>query len=166
MKATQIMSAPIVTVRPDTTILQAARHLVLHKTEALPVVDSHRRLVGVVSESDLFRATAAGVRNALVRRAEYEATTPVYVKEIMRRDVLWVRSDDSLELCTQLMWRHNGQSLPVLRGGQLVGLITQRDLLGALSRIGGGPGGDQSIRATAGTGAIDIRTREALEAAP
>lgn len=164
MKATQIMSASVITVRPDTTILQAARHLVLHKIEALPVVDSQRHLVGIVSETDLLRARVAGIRSSLDRRAEYDADAPIYVKEIMHRDVLWVRHDDSLELCTQLICRHNGRSLPVLRSGLLVGMITHRDILGALSRIGGGPGGDQPLRATAGTGAIDIRTWETVEA--
>mgnify|MGYP001555643183 CR=1 FL=1 len=164
MNATQVMSTTVITVRPETTILQAARHLVLHKIAALPVVDSQRHLVGIVSEADLFRARAASVGASLGHSATYDESAPVYVKEIMWHDVIWVRPDDSLDLCTQLMIRHNGRSLPVLRGGVPIGIVTRRDVLGALCRIGGGPGGDQALRATAGTGAIDLRSKERVDA--
>jgi CBS-domain-containing membrane protein len=164
MKASQIMSAPLITVRPDTTILQAARHLVLHHLPALPVVDSQRHVVGIVREGDLLRARMASVRACFRQRTEYDESAPVFVKDIMHRDVVSVAHDDSLEVCIDVMARHHGGCLPVLRGGSLVGMITPRDILAALNRIGGGPGGDQSLRTTAGTGAIDLRTREAATA--
>ena len=164
MRATDIMSAPVVTVRPDTSILDAARALVRHKIAALPVVSPQRELVGMVSEADLFHARAARTWTGLADRGVEGVGAPQQVEDVMHRDVLWVRADDSLALCTHLMTRHNGRSLPVLRDGYLVGIVTRRDVLAALTRIGEVFPGDQALRATAGTGAIDLR--EARERIP
>ncbi|HWC36501.1 MAG TPA: CBS domain-containing protein [Mycobacteriales bacterium] len=160
MKASEIMSTPVVTVRPDTKIVDAAQLLVRHKIAALPVVDARHRMVGLVSEADLFHASAAAIwtERASPTETAPRPRPPQRVADIMHRDVLWVRHDDSLALCASLMTRHNGRSLPVLRRGLLVGIVTRRDVLGALTR-------DDTRRqpqpeATAGTGGIDLLALE------
>ena len=53
MRARDIMSSPVVTVRPDSTVKHAAKLLASYGFTALPVLDSVDNLIGVVSEADL-----------------------------------------------------------------------------------------------------------------
>src|SRR5438132_14026713 len=55
MKARELMSRPVITVRPDTPTGEAAALLGKHQITALPVLDSGSRLVGMISEGDLLR---------------------------------------------------------------------------------------------------------------
>lgn len=164
MKASEIMSAPVVTVRADTKIIEAAQLLVAHKITALPVVDAQRRLLGIVSEADLFHASASTIWTDRARPDSevQHRRPPEHVADIMHRDVMWVRHDDSLALCTHLMTRHNGRALAVLRQGELVGIVTRRDVLAALTRDPRRR--SMSVRPSAGTGAIDLRAQERRQA--
>ena len=168
VKVFEIMSAPVVSVRSDATVVDAARLLVRHRIAALPVIDSTRRLIGLVSEADLFQARVAEVwREAAKRTGAVEVSPSVpraLVADVMHRDVMWVRHEDPVSLCTQLMTRHNGRSLPVMRHGVVVGIVTRRDVLAALTRPGDSVFADHAHRMTAGTGAIDLRTHGQLEA--
>jgi CBS domain-containing protein len=53
MQARQIMTTPVLTVRPDTTVREAATLLLEHQVTAAPVLDAGGKLIGIVSESDL-----------------------------------------------------------------------------------------------------------------
>lgn len=58
MRAADLMTAPAVSVRPETTVVQAARLLDRRRIKRLPVVDDEGRLVGIVSRRDLLRVFA------------------------------------------------------------------------------------------------------------
>jgi CBS domain-containing protein len=55
MTAEELMTTPAITIRPEATIVQAARLLAQHHIKRLPVVDDENRLVGIVSRRDLLR---------------------------------------------------------------------------------------------------------------
>jgi len=153
MKAADFMTAPVFATRPESAIRDAARMLVANHISSLPVTNRQHELVGIVTESELFRATALG--HGASRGGVGVPDLPRLVREVMRRDPLWVRSSDTVELCLQLMMRRRGRSLPVLHHGRVAGIITRRDLLAAMV----GPTGqviDHMSRATAGTCEIDL----------
>jgi CBS domain-containing protein len=50
------MSKKVITVAPDTPLQEAARLMVEHKIGGLPVVDENNRVVGVITETDIFKA--------------------------------------------------------------------------------------------------------------
>jgi acetoin utilization protein AcuB len=52
----EVMHRDVITATPDMPMAEAARLMIDHKIGSLPVVDSERRLVGIVTESDVFRA--------------------------------------------------------------------------------------------------------------
>ena len=52
MRAHQIMTRPVITVTPDTTIVEAAKIMLEHHISGLPVVDATGKLTGIVSEDD------------------------------------------------------------------------------------------------------------------
>ena len=51
----KIMTRNVLTIAPETSILDAAEIMLEHKVSGLPVVDEHRNLVGIITESDIFR---------------------------------------------------------------------------------------------------------------
>ena len=60
MRAHQIMTKPVITVDPDTTIVEAARIMLARHISGLPVVDATGKLVGIVSEGDFIRRREIG----------------------------------------------------------------------------------------------------------
>jgi CBS domain-containing protein len=131
MKVQEIMTAPALTLDPSTTVSEAAARMFESRVAAMPVVEDDH-LVGIVGEADLYRAFAAmnGVPlGGTVPLDEF--CRPHVVSDIMRRQVLWVKSTDSAQLAAQLLMRH-ARSLPVLEHGKVVGMIDRRDVIGPL----------------------------------
>jgi CBS domain-containing protein len=62
MKAADIMTRNVVSVQPQTTILQAADLMLQHRISGLPVVDSGGHVVGIVTEGDFLRRTETGTQ--------------------------------------------------------------------------------------------------------
>ena len=111
-----LMASPPVTVRPDHPLGWLAPLLARHR--GLPVVE-HGALVGVVSRRDLERAE----REQLLHRP---------VSTVMSRDLVTTTPESSLEDAVAAMARADVGRLPVLRGDELVGVISRSDALAAL----------------------------------
>lgn len=121
MRAFDVMSAPVVTVSPGTSIEEAAALVAEHGFAALPVVDDHGRLVGVVSGEDLLR------EELRARRAAH------HVSDAMSDLVVAVEAEMPVgEIARQLLGHHY-RSLPVVAGDLLVGVVSRGDLLRALT---------------------------------
>jgi acetoin utilization protein AcuB len=105
------MTRSPVTITGETTVAQALATIEELKLRHLPVMAEGDTLAGIVSEKDLLRADG----NAMV-------------KEIMTRDVITVTEYTALEEAARIMADHRISSLPVMRGGKLVGIITETDL--------------------------------------
>ena len=100
------------------TVLETVRAMVHRNIGAVPVVHNGK-VVGIFSERDLMRRVVA---ECLDPRSTCMA-------EVMTEDPLTVNMNDSLEDCMALMRRHNFRHLPVCQDGQLVGMISLRDIL-------------------------------------
>ena len=105
------MAPPPVTVTGETTVKEALGIIEEHKLRHLPVLDDRGKLVGIVSEKDLLRADEGN-----------------RVEEVMTRDVVTVTEYTALEEAARIMADHRISSLPVMRDGKLVGIITETDL--------------------------------------
>jgi CBS-domain-containing membrane protein len=136
MKASEIMTTPVVTVRPSTPIDDAAGLLTEHDINTLPVVDDDGRLVAVVTETDVFRAIALRHGIGLSPTAKLEAARyPREVRDIAHKPKAWVRAADEMTYCLTVMARQNGKALPVLDAGRVVGIISRREALQALAHF-------------------------------
>src|SRR5258708_3085799 len=60
MRAADVMVGNVITVHPETDIADAIQLLVEHDISALPVVDEHEKLIGIISEADLMRRVEIG----------------------------------------------------------------------------------------------------------
>jgi len=105
------MSTTPVTITADLTVTQALEVIERRDVHHLPVVNDPGSLVGIITERDLLRAKGDEV-----------------VENLMERRVITVTEYTPLENAARIMADHKIGSLPVMRDGKLVGIITQTDL--------------------------------------
>jgi CBS domain-containing protein len=106
------------TIRPDDSVLDALHRLAEYEVGALVVMDGPR-MVGVMSERDYTRKVALQGRSSKDTR----------VSEIMTANVFVVSPDTRTRDCMALMREKRIRHLPVVRGGQVLGMISIRDLM-------------------------------------
>ena len=143
----EIMTRDVVTIPPETSVRDVARLLCGKRVSGLPVVDAGGTLVGIVSESDLMahaaaigepdvphRAwwTALFVDNAALAR-NYAKTHGHTAEDVMSTNLQTIGEQDSVAEVARIMGQHKIKRLPVMRDGQLVGIVTRADLLKILA---------------------------------
>ena len=107
------MTGQPVIVTGDMTVRSALETIQVRQVHHLPVVDNDDNLVGIVAEKDLLRARDDDL-----------------LQDIMTRDVVTVTEYTALEEAARIMVDHKISSLPVMRDGKLVGIVTETDLFG------------------------------------
>jgi acetoin utilization protein AcuB len=115
------------TTRPDTTVPEALEVMRREKVRRFPVVDRKGKLVGIVAEKDLLYASPSPATSLSV----WEINTllaKLTVEEVMEKKVITVTEDVFLEDAARIMADNRIGSLPVVRNGGLVGIITETDL--------------------------------------
>src|SRR5512147_3163916 len=108
-------------VREDNSVFEVVQQLLEHNISAVLVVDG-TALLGIVTERDV-------VRNVVLEGRTAKDTA---VREIMTRNVLFVRPDQTIEECMALMTDKRIRHLPVMDGARLIGILSIRDLVGAM----------------------------------
>jgi len=92
-----------------------------------PVVNKRGNLVGIVSERDLLHASPSDATSLSIWEINY-LLSKIIVKDIMTRDVITICEDTPLEDAARIMADNKIGGLPILREGNLVGIITETDL--------------------------------------
>jgi CBS domain-containing protein len=135
MRAKDAMTAPPITVTPDTHCKDAAALLVQHRISALPVVDAGGRLVGLVSEADLLTLeTTPDPRSQVTPLPPRPMPVPRTVEEVMTPEVYTVDEDTDLGIVAQRMLEANVKRFPVLHGDRVVGIVSRHDLVKVIAR--------------------------------
>jgi CBS domain-containing protein len=144
MIAADVMVRDVKTVGPGTDVAEAARLMAQNDLSALPVVDDHEQLVGILSEADLLQREEIGTD---VRRPRWiEAMTPAttlaaefakshgkQVKELMSEDVITAKEDTPLAEIAAILERRRIKRIPITRDGALVGIVSRGNLIQALA---------------------------------
>lgn len=117
MKASEVMSSPVIAVRPEAPLREVARTLAERRISAVPVVD-RGRLVGIVSEADVLRAAPAGGRLA---------------RDVMTSEVLTVGAETPLEEVAALLAARGIRRVPVVERDRVVGIVSRANLVHALA---------------------------------
>lgn len=121
------MSHPVITIHPDTSMQDAHKLMRDEKIRRLPVVDKRGRLIGIISESDLLHASPSDATSLSVWEMNY-MISKLKVESIMTRDVITVSTNTPLEEAARKMVDNKVGGLPVVRDGEVVGIITETDL--------------------------------------
>jgi acetoin utilization protein AcuB len=120
------MSRPVITLSPETPINDALHLMRSERIRRAPVV-AHGKLVGIVSMKDLLNASPSQATTLSVWELNY-LLSKLTVEPIMSREVLTVTEDTPLEEAARLMADRRVGGLPVVRAGEVVGMITETDL--------------------------------------
>jgi CBS domain-containing protein len=121
VRVSEIMTNAAVVDQSDDTLAEAARKMWKQQTGSLLVTDGDD-LIGIVTERDVLKAVATGVKLEEAR-----------IEEVMTKDVVTVGPGTSLREAAKIMADRWIRHLPVVDGGKLVGVLSQRDLAGVLA---------------------------------
>lgn len=163
MLAKDVMTTKVITVREDTVVKDVAALLLKHRISGVPVVDDDRKIVGIVSEGDLLRR----VENDTEHRHSWwlenlffaDARTDHYIKaharkvsDVMTRNVVTVTEETPLFRIADVLEKHHIKRVPVVRDGELIGIVSRANLLHGLAAqdvesVPPGSVDDQTIRA-------------------
>lgn len=121
LRVEQYMTTSLTTVNQDELVELVAYLMDLRQVRHVLIEDKDHRLVGIVSYRSVLRLMAEG-------RTQAEAeSTPV--SDVMERDPLTVAPETPTLEAIRKMREHQVSALPVVRGGQLVGLVSETDFM-------------------------------------
>jgi acetoin utilization protein AcuB len=120
------MSRPVITLTPDMPIHDALDLFKKEHIRRAPVVKDGK-LVGIVSEKDLLNASPSPATTLSIWEMHY-LLSKITVSEVMTRNVITVTEDTPIEEAARIMADNKIGGLPVMRDGQVVGIITETDL--------------------------------------
>jgi CBS domain-containing protein len=143
VQVSELMTREVITVHPDTPVVEIARKMLQNDISGVPVVDHDGRLVGIVTETDLV------VRNANVHfptflqildariyltstrhfEEELRRALGTVAADVMTREVQTVRPDDDISVAATLMVDRGLNPIPVLNDGRLEGIISRSDII-------------------------------------
>jgi acetoin utilization protein AcuB len=127
------MHKKLVTVPPSTSLVQAKNIIADNKIAHLLVVDDKEQLVGIVSDRDVKQSWASPATTLSVHELNY-ILKQLTVDMIMRKKILTISPDTTIERAASIMQENRISALPVIEKDKLVGIITTTDVMGVLLR--------------------------------
>jgi CBS domain-containing protein len=118
-----VMTQASITDSPADTLRSAAESMWRQQTGSLIVMDDSK-LVGIITERDILQAAAQGL--------DIDSTA---VGDVMTRQIVTVGATENIQGAARLMARHWIRHLPVVEDGKVVGVLSQRDILGIFAAL-------------------------------
>jgi len=135
MQIEKWMNQEVVTVSPGDSFRTAMTLIRQKGIRHLPVVEG-KRLVGIVTDRDLRQASPSAATSLSIHELHY-LLEKLTVHHIMTSQVITVRPEQTVEEAAILLLGHRIGGLPVVRDGELVGIITETDILQAFLQLRG-----------------------------
>jgi acetoin utilization protein AcuB len=139
------MKTPVITVRPDMSLIDALNLMKQEHIRRMPVVRDGK-LVGIVAEKDLLNASPSPATSLSVYEMNY-LLSKLQIKDVMTRNVLTVTEDTPIEEAARIMADNKIGSMPVVQDDRIVGIITETDLFKMLLELMGAR--EMGVRVTA-----------------
>jgi CBS domain-containing protein len=135
MRARDIMTTPVIAVRPETPVKEAAALLAAHGFTALPVIDLENRIIGIVTEADLVRDRVPRDPRALCHPGEAMPTVATTtVGEVMTTPVVAMGPGTDVAVLAKALLDAGHRSMPIVDGARVVGIVTRRDIVRVIAR--------------------------------
>jgi CBS domain-containing protein len=115
MIAKDIMTRDVITVSPTTSVKGLAMILIKNQISGAPVAAKTGKIIGIVSEADIVAKKGKNV------------------KAIMSKKIISVNEDALVEEIARLMTTHKIKRLPVMRGDEVVGVVSRADIVNAIA---------------------------------
>lgn len=150
MKARDIMTRGVQTATADTLVYDIARSMVERRISAVPIVDPQGHVIGIVSDGDLLHRPETGTErrrsrwldffvDTTTKAREFRKSHGVRAADVMSRDVVSVTSETDVAAIADLFEQKGIKRVPVIDDDRLVGIVSPRDLIGALARSAPSP---------------------------
>ena len=159
------MTRRVITIAPDSSIIEAAKLMLEHKVSGLPVIDAAHHVVGIVSEHDLLRRRESDKGKQphwlqlMIERAGLTDESAQFrqrkVNEVMTANPITVAPTSPLGEACRLIEERGIKRLPVVHNGELVGIIARADLVRAFAQTV-----ESATATTMRDDSIDDRLRE------
>ena len=146
IKAKDIMTTNVITVKPETPIRELARIVVENKISGVPVVNDEGLIVGIVTEHDLISQNKRLHIPTVIRlfdffyipnqkeiEHEIKSMSAATVGEICSKDVITVTEDAPLDEIATYIAEKKIHLIPVVRDGKLIGIIGKYDIVRAIA---------------------------------
>ncbi|QGP93500.1 Inosine-5'-monophosphate dehydrogenase [Neomoorella glycerini] len=145
--ARDIMTTDVVVVHPDDRVGDVVQLFVQEGVTSAVVIDKEGKIKGIITDGDIMAAVrqrrpvfvdlfnslfVLEDNNDLTTKVQF--LTPRPVKDIMTRRVIAVGEDASIAEIAGLMTDHKIKQVPVVREGQLIGLVRRHDIVQAVAR--------------------------------
>jgi acetoin utilization protein AcuB len=121
-----VMIEDVTAVSPEDTLQHAYDLLRNRKYDCLPVKDAHKKLVGIIQQTDIYEACMHHGR---------QVALPMQVKEIMVTNLVTINQDEIIERAAKLMLQRDIPFLPVVEDGDLKGILHESDLFKAFGDL-------------------------------
>jgi CBS domain-containing protein len=145
VKVSEVMRREVVTVRPETAVIEVVRLLLDKDFTAVPVVDADNKVVGMISDNDLLQRGGVKVKLSLKKAADHDFAEELHrqlkdpdykVSEAMTREVVTVPPDMVLGKAAKLMVEKHLKRLPVVdNAGKLAGILGRLDILNTIAAV-------------------------------
>jgi len=126
MLVRDVMTRNLITVDPETSFTDALKIMRENRIRRLPVLEDGK-LVGIVTEKDILYASPSKATTLDVWELHY-LLNKLKIREIMTRDVVTIQEDTPVEEAAKIMADNKIGALPVVKGNELVGIITETDI--------------------------------------
>jgi CBS domain-containing protein len=138
LKTSQVMTKKPITIKSGSTLEQAAKIIIKNNISGAPVVTKSGKLVGIVSEKDLFKAIYPNLKDIIQhvslwldrKRIQHrvDEKKEILVNKIMTKEVITIKPDTPILKAGSLMLVKRIHRIPVVQKGKLVGVVGRRDI--------------------------------------
>ncbi len=137
MLVKDIMTSTVLTIREDQSILEARELLRGKSLISLPVVDDMLRIRGIITLDDIGKASPSDSSTLSRYEANY-LLGRLKVKDVMKRSVVTVDADDTIEFVAYKLYKYRVNALPVVNeDNKLCGIVSRSDIFRSIVEIMG-----------------------------
>ncbi len=154
VKVKELMTTDVIAFKPDDKIPHVAKTFRTKRISGAPVIDDQKKVVGVISEADIMKLTAAipfpdidplnpfpvFSMSSYMKKVkkipdDIDTIFDGYVKDVMSKNPVTISPDDSISDAAQIMRKNDFNRIPVVdAGGKLVGLIAREDIIAVFAK--------------------------------
>jgi acetoin utilization protein AcuB len=136
MLVKEIMTPHPVVIEPTMTVTKTERLMKEKNIRHLPVIDEGKGMVGLITREALARALPSEMSTLTIWELHYQLNQ-IKAQDVMVKKVISVTEDASVEDAARIMIDKKIGSLPVMRDKEMIGIVTDSDLLNALANLMG-----------------------------
>lgn len=136
MFVSRSMTSKVITVNPETDIIQARDLMAVNRIRHLPVIDNDQKLLGIISDRDIRSAMPADLSQEADCKTLWEKFSKLRAKDIMTPNPVTVSSSHTIQDALLMIQKAKVGAFPVVDDqGRMIGIISVRDLLRAFINV-------------------------------